>query len=551
MVAAAPGSDAMTPPETPAAGRADELRRSLDRAVRGTRVGRLLAACGCWLAAASCLVAALAAVDICSAGRLGLPAMPEAARAAVLLVAAGIPVIAFVRWRLLRDGWPDRLGIAIATEARHPALGETLSRAVGFVDEPRDAGRQGGAANPSPATVALQRLAIDQAADASRQVGGPVLPGLGVDLRAAAAGVATAVALWLSTTCLPGRWAAAVQRQFIVSADRAATPALLAPPSAARPAAADSAATTALPADVLRAAGRLALAAAVERLLGDLLAARFAQAPGVPAAALPRQRRQDLDELAAIQTDCSRSIAAARRTIVDSRLQPAAARHDDRLLAAIGRLDGPEVADADTAAAHITANRLQLAATAADRAAELVAEVAAELGAAPVGAARDRLDAERGAALGADLDGDPGTQLESDRPLARAVATIARIAADSDHSAAASARVPAGGSRPAAASGTSGSAAAGSAGTTTATTDPSGASSSAAAVSAETGATAEQSSPLGRVWSRLPATARSQTARTALESMPPVYRPAIDAYYRLLLQSMPDPVPDRPDASSR
>jgi|GEM_PF-1366819 len=548
----------MTPPETPAAGRgADELRRSLDRAVRGTRVGRLLAACGCWLAAASCLVAALATIDICSAGRLGLPIMPVAARAAVLLVAAGIPVIAFVRWRLIRDGWPDRLGIAVATEARHPVLGETLSRAVGFVDEPTDAGRQGGAAKPSPATVALQRLAIDQAADAARQVGGPVLPGLGVDLRAAAAGVATAVALWLSTTCLPDRWAAAVQRQCIVSVDRAATPAPLVPPSPDRPATADSAtadsaATTALPADVRRAAGRLALAAAVERQLGDLLAARFAQAPGVPTAALPRQRRQDLDELAAIQTDCSRSIAAARSTIADSRLQPAAARHDDRLLAAIGRLDGPEVADADAAAAHITANRLQLAATAADRAAEVVAEVAAELGAAPVDAPRDRLSAERGAALGANLDVDPGTQLESDRPLARAVATIARIAADSDHSATASARVPAGGSRPTSATaGTSGSAAAGSGGTTIATTDPSGASSSAAAVSAEISATAEQSSPLGRVWSRLPATARSQTARTALESMPPAYRPAIDAYYRLLLQSMPDPVPDRPDAPSR
>lgn len=545
----------MTPPQAAAGHGADELRRSLDRAVRRTRGGRLLAMCGCWVAAASGIVAALAAVDIGSAGRLGLPVMPAAARGAVLLLAAAIPVLALVRRRLLRDGWPDRLGIAVATEVRHPALGETLSRAVGFVDEPAESVRHGGAAAPSPATVALQRLAIDQAAAAARQVGGPVLPGLDVDLRVAAAGVATAIALWFSTACLPGRWATAVHRQLFSTADRAAAPAVP-PPSPDGMAAADDAAATALPAEVRRAADRLALTAALERRLVDLLAGRFAEAPGMPAAALPRRRRQDLDELAAIQADCSRTIAAARRTIAASRLPPAAARHRDRLLAAVGRLDGPEVADAEAAAAQIAANRLQLAAAAADQVSELIAAVATELGAAPVGEALDRSDAGRDADFGAALDADPTLRADADRPLARALATLARIAAAADHAAAGAdhaatgpERDPAAGGRPTAASShTSGGNAAGSEGTTTAATQPAGTSSAATAPAAATTATAGPSSPLGQVWSRLQTIERSQATRTAMESTPPTYRPAIDAYYRLLLQSMPGPAPDRPDA---
>lgn len=541
----------MTPPQAAAAGHgADELRRSLDRAVRRTRGGRLLAACGCWLAAVSGIVAALAAVDIGSAGRLGLPVMPAAARAAVLLLATAIPVIAFVRRRLLRDGWPDRLGIAVATEARHAVLGETLSRAVGFVDEPAQAARHGGAAAPSPTTVALQRLAIDQAAAAARQVGGPVRPGLDVDLRVAAAGVATAVAVWLSTACLPGRWAAAVHRQLFVTADRAAAPAAVAPPSPDGIADADDAAATALPAEVRRAASRLALAAAVERRLVDLLASRFAQAPGVPATALPRRRRQDLDELAAIQADCSRTIAAARRTIADGRLPPTAAGHHDRLLAAVGRLDGPEVADAEAAAAQIAANRLQLAAAAADQVSKLVAAVATELGAAPVGGPLDRIDVERDADLGAAHDADAELRPDADRPLARALAAVARIAAGADHAVTGSERSPVADGRPTAAtSRTSAATAAGSEGTTTAATQPSGTSPDEAVTSPATTATGGPSSPLDQVWSRLPTLERSQATRTAMESTPPTYRPAIDAYYRLLLQLLPGPAPDRSDAS--
>jgi hypothetical protein len=529
----------MMPPEARAADRrADALRRSLDRAVRTTRGVRLLAAGGCWLVAAGCLVAALAALDACSSGRLGLAALPLAARVAILVAAAGSATTLFLRRRIRRDGWPDRLAIAIATESRHPLLGETLSRAVGFLGERADCGRTAAA---SPATVALERLAVDQAADASEKMGGPVLPGLGVDLRAVAAGIGTVVALWLSTVCLPGRWSTAVQRQLVVAADRA-TPGR-APPSS--PASGADGATAALPADVRRTGDQLARAAAVERRLADLLAARFAQAPGVPASALAYRSRHELDDFAAIQTDCARTIAAARDTLATAADGP----HRDRLLAAIGRLDGAEVADADEAIVHIAANRLRLAAAAADRVAAVVADVATELGAGAAAAA----GARAGDAPGGDIPldpthaGDAGMRPDGDRSLARAVATIARFARDADHPREAVDRAAVDG-RPATtpSSGTTAAGAAAAAGTAPATTQPSAAFPGPATTPEDIDPPAAPQSPLGRIWSRLPAQERSQAARTAVESAPPAYRAAIDAYYRLLLQSSPESPPDSP-----
>lgn len=528
----------MTPAEALAADRrADALRRSLDRAVRGTRAARVLAAGGCWLVAAGCLVAILAALDACSSGRLGLAALPPAARVAILVAAAGIPMLLFLRRRIMRDGWPDRLAIATATEARHPLLGETLSRAVGFLGELAASGR-GAAA--SPATRALERLAVDQAAAAAEKIGGPVLPGLGVDLRAATAGIGTVVAVWLSTVCLPGSWSDAVRRQIVVTADRAAAD--RAPRSSPDN---DAEGVAALPADVRRAAHQLAGAAAVERGLADLLADRFARAPGVPAPALPYRSRHELDELAAIQTDCSRAIAAARDTLATAADGP----HRDRLLAAIGRLDGPEVADADEAIVHIAANRLRLAATAADHVAAVVADVATEFGAGDAATAEARtipvLDED--ARLDTTLPGDARMRFDADRSLTRAATTIARLAGDADRTLDAADRAAVHG-RPAttAVSGTTAAGRVGATGPAPATTQPSAAFPAGAGTTAEIDSPTSPPSPLARIWSRLPAQERSQAARTAVESAPPAYRAAIDAYYRLLLQSFPESPPAPP-----
>lgn len=527
----------MTPRPHPAAGPGDDLRRSLDRAVLLGRGGRLLAACGCWIAAASVVVAALAALDMLGGGRLGITFLPAAAKIAVVLAVAAVPTAVAIRRGIVRGGWPNRLGIALETEARHPRLGESLSRAVEFLAAPplpsrrRDTGRAEDDPTDSPpdATArALRQLAIDQAAAAARDVGGPVLPGFAFDAGCTLAGIAAPLVLWASTTLATGRWADAVRRQLAAPSGPH--------PVAERPTTGPIAAGVTPPAAapispaVLAAAGRLAAAAAVERRLADVLAARFAQAPGALAESLPREQRHTLDELAAIQAACLRTIAAGRgaiRTAAGSaEASPSAAAPSprDRLRAALARFAEVDRAEAEASPANIAANRLHLAADAAATLAEELAVIAAGLGASPGAADSPETTpippgAGPLAGIAAALDrvaaAHPGDVRESTGPApdtARSRTTRAAprtAAADRE---------------------------AGTAGADATTTDPRGgpmAAASSATAAAET-------PPIERIWDLLPAAGRSQTGRTAVESAPPAYRSAIDAYYRLLLQSLPD-----------
>ena len=57
--------------------------------------------------------------------------------------------------------------------------------------------------------------------------------------------------------------------------------------------------------------------------------------------------------------------------------------------------------------------------------------------------------------------------------------------------------------------------------------------------------------PIEQVWQRLPAHDRFQTSREAVAELPATYRPAIDSYYRLLLESMPDTPATPPEKPRR
>jgi hypothetical protein len=504
---------------TAPAATADELRRSLDRAVTITRTGRLLAAAGSWLATAAVIVAALAAIDVASGGRVGIAFLPPAAKLALILTAAFIPAIALWRRRIAGEGWPTRLAVALATEAARPSLGESVSRAVEFLGPTparprrrprghRPIDRPG--PSPDETTAEFERLAIDEAAAAARAAGGPVVPGLVADAAGALAGIATALAVWCSTMIAGPGWEDALRRQCSTprtppraagTADHAA--ARTAPPT-----------TASLPPEAVAAAAQLAAAASVERRLADVLAADFARSPGASAESLPRADRHRLEELAAIQTTCLRSIAAGGRAIrVAAGSSPC-----ERLASAIERLESLDSLVTEASPAAISANRLHAAGTAAAALADALTAIAAGLGAA----GDDQPGAEL---LPPHRSQQDGVEL-SPGPLTAAATTVERIAGETDRVAAVGSSRPSPPSR--------GGDGAGPAAAATATPD------GGPVAAAARAAPPADASPVERVWSRLPATDRWQTGRTAAESTPPAYRAAVDTYYRLLLQSLPD-----------
>jgi hypothetical protein len=534
---------------SPAGPVADDLRRTLDRAVWLARGGRLLAACGGWIVAGCLVVAAAAMIDLLSQGRLGIASLPRGTKLAVMLAVAAAPAAVAFRQRLARDGWPDRLGIALATEARHPHLGESLSRAVDFLaHEPAPAERhatgRGETFRSKPVTArALEQMSVELAAAAARDAGGPAVPGLLADAAWGVAGAMAPLVLLASLTFAPAGWADAVGRQLAAATETRRTTEQPVAPTAA--AAAASPAVAALPPEAMAAAAQVAAAAALERRLAELLADHFERAPGVPAEALPRAERRTVDDLAAIQGACLKTIAAAREAIrsaaesIDESsgsavaVAAAATSPRDRLLAALVRLTACDLDAAEASPATISANRLHSASEAAARLAAGLAEIAAELGAAPA--------TREGAALAAARDGRDDTGMTG--PLAAAAATLQRIASEPAGHVQVSRDVVA--DRPGTATGPSASQAPASArgldesgpDTAAATTDPRGGSQPAVA---ETAVGAADAVPIERVWSLLPETGRSQSGHRAVESAPPAYRSAIDAYYRLLLQSLPD-----------
>ena len=501
---------------------AGDLRRSIDQAVRRAWLGRGLAAAGCWLAAAAAVVATLAAIDLASGGRLGISLLPVAAKVPLVLAVAAAPAAALLWRRISRDGWPSRLGIALATEAHVPRLGESLSRAVGFLDE-----QPFGSPPLPPAARGFRQLAVEQVASAAQEAGGFVVPGFAADVGWTAAGLAAVLLAWSSMTMLPKRWADAVRRQVAApSADASASPAA---------AGGNSIADEPWPSEARLAGTRLAGAAATERRLAGLLATIFARAPGLTAASLSPAARRELEALAAVPTECQREIDAARR-LLSAALSASAltAGHGDRIRRALSQLE-PLEWEARTIAADIAANRLHRAGDAALAVADTLAAAAATLGAAtdapPAQAAFGPLAAAAAAAAALDRSLAAGTD---------SATVVAATGASPDG---------------AATTGRDGPTEAGS-------LVVAGGSGSAAAAPAGVGGGAEprrpsqlpaDAAPIEQVWSLRPGGERPQTTPEAVELGPPAYRSAIDTYYRLLLQSSssPESSPERPGRRSQ
>jgi len=475
---------------------ADALRRSLDRAVTRARAARLLG----WLGRTACI----AVIAIVVTASIDLALRPAGFPLGRLAVAAATLLAAVVVWRRWIEPVPRRLDAARAAEAAHPHLGEQVSRTIGFLDA---------AGGGSPTSRMLEQLAVAQAAAALRGIDRVPTPGLRRHGPWIAAGCGGLACLLASVLVAPRPWRDAVHRQIAF-----ATAAPAEKTSGAEPAA--------VPATVSSAAVRIAAAAAVETNLAAILARRFAHAPGLEVDALAPAERRDLDRLAGIHAEVMRGIHADRTVFAEHGAATPGAAAAETVLATVDH-------DPTAVAAAISTNRLAAAAAATARTARRLAEAARHLGVS-IDPAGTEISALPAAATGADR---------------RRMADLAEIAARP--------------LAPEAAAGTT--AAAATSGPAPTPGAPAGAATSGdeagppprteGVATAEprfgTGAAGEERSTepapaavlRDRVWTLLPPRSRPFDARDGQVAVPDTYRPAVDRYYRLLLESMTS---DRP-----
>ena len=317
------------------------------------------------------------------------------------------------------------------------------------------------------------------------------------------------------------------------------------------------------------AADRLAAAAEVEVRLAAVLSRGFARAPGADAHDLSADMQGGLDRLAEIAAECRRTVAAdgrGLRAATDAIVRGGIAT-DAALPAASSvvrrgcdRLDAVAVEATAPLPGHVAANRLGRAATIAAEAAQEIAALAAALGTLPtggppapsVGGPPDAASITGAAAT----TGGPQPPGPLDRTRARLELAAATILAPLDEVAATAGGPPEGTAgagewrdRPADAQSTDAQSTGGqaaAAGRTPAGGTPAGNTPTAGAAGtgvAAGGATVADAAPSAaeRVWMLLPRRERPDAPANAAEREPAAYRPAIDAYYRLLLQSLSPP----------
>lgn len=559
--------------DTAAGGGADAFGRSLDRAVCQAWVGRILALLGGWLGMAAIIILTLALLDLATGGRITSGDLPAVLRGSVIAVAAGLLATAVFRRRWSLGQRPNRLAVALATEQHAPWLGERLSRAVEFLTDtaapdplesyapeayaPEPYAPEPYAPEPrasaAATTQALRHLAVEQAAEAARGIGRLSVPGITADLRLLAAGIALPAALWLSALTLPDPWADAVRRQLFgrpASATAATTAGHVAKessgpaaPIAAGPSDSRRATTDRLPPAWSRAAAGIRAAAVFEQRMAALLSVLFARAPGLPTRALPREACHELEQLALAQAECLRTVIADREALVraaesaaqDSASPPMAAE----LGRAVARLADLDQVASETVPLHIAANRLGLAGCIVADTAAILADAADSLGMPPPpDAGQNRGPSGVTDTAAADRNWRAGAS-----PVARATRVLDRISAahrqlrpDQTQTLSASA--------------------AGMPGTATVDGEPTGptadtteprfgpTASGPPQTATLTGPDPTTSRPIERVWNLMPTADGPEAARESFDGMPAAYRPAIDAYYRLLLQSFPDSLPD-------
>lgn len=477
-----------------AAAQAAALRSRLDRGVT--------MALAVWLAGwlgrlAVCAVAAFAAVALVN--RLLAPAGVAVGRGPV--IAAVLAAAAATWWR-----WggraPTRLDVARAIEATHLDVGERVSRAVAFLDLPPVAVQE------PPLTAGFRELALEEAARAAGAIRRLPVPGLARHMPWAVAGSIAGLA-WLASMQMASREVAeTLPRETLSTASPTVTAA----------------------ADHAEAAARLAALAAVEARLAEVLARRFAAAPGQMVDSLPEMQQRDLAALAGVHEESRQAVHRVRDDLAASETLAAQA--------AGGQLESLMDSSADAVADAITTNRLATAAAAAQQWADTLAAVARLLG-------REEADAtvtlqqlrpqevvlvRRAEATLAALEQRPldGSQ---DGDAGRAAAVVAREAAGR-------APLPDGTKRP------TGPPAAEPAGEATAapTSEPRFAAGDSQAIRPLD----EAASPQARVWSLLPSASRPTARSGGTADVPADYRAAVDLYFQLVLESLADESGGRP-----
>lgn len=461
------------------------LCRRLDRSVAVAKVVRLAG----WLGRMA-VVAVAAFVAVAVVNRLLAPAGVAVGRWPVIAVVFAGVVAAWWRWR---EAALTRLDVARAIEASHVALGERVSRAVPFLDLRQDA-----PAEPS-LTSGLRGLAVADAARAAAAIRRLPVPGLTHHIPWAVAG-SVAGLVWLASMQMVPRKLAATEPRESLSTD-----------------------TPTVAADVDHAAAaRLAAAAAVESRLAEILARRFAAAPGQMVDSLSEMQQRDLVTLAGVHE-------ASLRTVHRVRVELAAS---ETLEARAAGRQLESLEDESTSAIRhaITTNRLATAAAGVRRWADTLAAVVRLLGGEEGDVAatlpqlppREVVQVRRAEAALAALEQRP---LDSRQNAGdgRTAVVAAREAADRKP-------LPDGAERP---TGLTGSEPAGE-GTAAPTSEP-----RFAAGDADISRPLDEAAtPQARVWSLLPTASRPSTRSGAAADVPADYRAAVDLYYQLVLESL-------------
>lgn len=337
----------------------EALRRSLDRAVIRGRALRLAAIVGCWATCAGVIWCVDVALQQAFGGRSEFAAAPWAMPAGIATAAALVTAVIF-RAAVFAGRWPTRLAVAIETERRDHRLGERISRAVGFLDEPV-ADRREPAADAALAD-GLRQLAIEQAR--GTLPGRLAVPGATDDLKWIAAGLFAAAAVAVTAVVVP--------------LPRGGTPHEEAAVPTPQPAnnTGDTDDVTSPKATQAAVVRRLRAVAKMERRVADVATMLFAESPGASRESLPRETQSRLDRLASIQSEVCTAVRAVREEIRGLAGAPAA-----RVAACLGELDAFVRVGGESLGEHIAANRLGLGGDRAASAADALAAAAHAWGA--------------------------------------------------------------------------------------------------------------------------------------------------------------------------
>ena len=290
-----------------------QLRQTIDASVAAARSAVVIGVLGRVAVAVTAMVAAMAILDI------QLPGSGFWAGGSGVAAVAGLFL-----WQLAvraRQQWPSRLTLTQGAQEADSQHGETISRAIEFLDESlaEESSSQSALQSRSSdaqMSIALKSLAVSQAAEAWQRFGQRPLPGLKPGLVWGVFGCLAVAAIWVSMQMLPAPWPAALARQLVPATTRWQTQ-LQSPDLSGAP----DLSGGRLPAVKVRIASPAALgladAATFQSQLALVLAERFARSPGLPRYSLSSGDAGEVDRLAAIQAACLAGLAADRIALAE------------------------------------------------------------------------------------------------------------------------------------------------------------------------------------------------------------------------------------------